>query len=245
MKQVLGLLIVLALFISSCNLPATESTNPDVATAAALTIQAVLTDSANVTPLASPLASPMASPSAPGDATPTFSQPMASVGEVTNCRTGPGTKYERVTQLLPNEQVEIIGFFPPNYWVVSSKLGDCWLSGEFATPSGSFASVATVTAPPTPEGDTPEAATFPKNGWTFFCYGPGQADITLTWNDKADNESGYKVLRDDKVVVELPANSSNFAETIELDSGESVEYIVQAHNPAGETDSAVVNITCP
>jgi hypothetical protein len=244
-KNSFGILIILGLFISSCNLPATEATSPEVATAAALTIQAMLTDSVNITPLVTnPVPSP-APTSGSASATPTFSQAMASVGEVTNCRTGPGTKYERVTQLLPNESVKIIGFFPPNYWIVLTKAGDCWVSGEFATPSGSFTSVPTVTAPPTPKGDALEAATFPKNGWTFFCYGPGQADITLTWNDKADNESGYKVLRDDEIVVELPANSTNFAETIELDSGKSVAYKIRAFNAAGEADSAVVTITCP
>lgn len=242
MKRITGLLLAAGVFISSCNLPTSESTNPEISTAAALTVQAVITNSANITPLVSPTESTPVTT----ESTPTFSQPMASVGEVTNCRTGPGTNYERVTQLLPAEPVKITGFFPPNYWIVSTKLGDCWLSGEFATPVGSFAAVPTVTAPPTPKGDTPEAATFPpKNGWTFFCYGPGQADITLTWNDKADNESGYRVLRDGEVIVELPANSSNFAETIKLDSGQSVQYKIRAYNLIGEADSAAVNITCP
>lgn len=170
---------------------------------------------------------------------------MASVGEVTNCRSGPGTNYTHITQLVPNESVEIIGFFSPNYWIVSTKLGECWLSGEFATPVGSFASVPTVTAPPTQENGALDAATFPNNGWTFFCYGPGQADITLTWNDKAENETGYRILRNNEVILELPANSTNFAETLELDSGQSVGYIVRAYNLVGETDSAPVTITCP
>lgn len=241
MKRISVTLTILGLFISSCNLPAAESTDPEIATAAALTIQAVLTNSANVTPLASPIASSTFSV----ETTPTFSQPMASVGEVTNCRTGPGKNYERVAQIIPKESVKIIGFFPPNYWIVSTKFGDCWLSGEFTTPIGSFASVPTVTAPPTPKGDVPETATFPKNGWTFLCYAPDQADITLSWNDKADNESGYRVLRNGEVVAELPANSTNFSETIKLLSRQSVEYQIRAYNLAGETDSVAAKITCP
>ena len=241
MKRISLAFITLGLLLSSCNLPGTESTNPEVATAAALTIQAVLTNSANATPLASPIASE----SVIAESTPTFSQPMASVGEVTNCRSGPGTKYERVTQILPTDQVKIIGFFPPNYWIVSTKFGDCWLSGEFATPIGSFASVSTVSAPSTPKGDTPEAATFTKNGWTFLCYPPDQADITLTWNDKADNETGYRVLRNGEVIAELPANSTTFAETIKLLSGQSMGYQIRAYNLIGETDSTIATITCP
>lgn len=242
MKEIMGLTLAVGMLISACNLPVAGSSDPQIATAAALTVQAAINNSANVTPLASSTAGN----SGVVETTPTFTQPMASVGDVTNCRSGPGTNYTRVTQILPTDQVKIIGFFSPNYWVVSTKLGDCWLSAEFATPVGSFAAVPTVTAPPTPKGDTPEAATFPpKNGWTFFCYGPGQADITLTWNDKADSESGYRVLRDGEVIVELPANSSNFAETIKLDSGQSVQYKIRAYNLIGEADSAAVNITCP
>lgn len=137
------------------------------------------------------------------------------------------TRYSNLPATL---WAKIVGFFPPNYWVVNTKDGDCWLSGEFATPVGSFAAVPTVTAPPTPAGGAPEPASFPKNGWTFFCYGPGKADITLSWNDNADNEKGYRILRNGERVAELPENTVYFAETIDLNSGQSVAYQVQGFN---------------
>jgi hypothetical protein len=168
---------------------------------------------------------------------------MASVGDLTNCRKGPGKNYERVTQIMPLESVKIIGFFSPNYWVVSTKDGECWLSGEFATPMGSLAAVPTVTAPPTPAGDVPEAAS--KTVWTFSCYSPEKADITLSWNDNAKNESGYRIIRNGEKAAELPANSTYFAETIDLASGKSVEYQVQAYNQSGEANSPIVKIACP
>jgi cold shock CspA family protein len=239
MKKILGLIFVLAILIASCNLPGSMSTDPQIATAAALTVQAAMDAQ---TPLASPTAA-----AAPTEAlsTPTYSQPMASVGDVTNCRSGPGTNYERVTQLRPGESVNIVGFFSPNYWVVSSKDGECWLSGEFATPVGSFAAVATVTAPPTPKGGAPDIPSFKKdNGWTFFCKGDGQTDITLSWAD-VDNEAGYRILRNGDKVAELPADSSYFAETITLLAGQSVGYQVQAYNSAGETNSSTAKMTCP
>jgi hypothetical protein len=170
---------------------------------------------------------------------------MASVGDVTNCRKGPGKDYERVTKILPAEPVKIIGFFSPNYWVVSTKDGDCWLSGEFTTPAGSFAVVPTVTAPPTPQGGAPDVPTFPKNGWTFFCYDNGQTDITLTWSDNSNTETGYRIIRNGDNIAELPANSTYFAETITLLSGQSVGYQVQAYNQSGETSSSVAKMTCP
>src|SRR5258706_11793200 len=101
MKRLARLLFVIGIFISSCNLPAQGNNDPQIATAAALTVQAAL----NFTPLASPIAG-----STNGlAATPAFGQAMASVGDVTNCRTGPGTNYERVTQILPAEPVQIVG----------------------------------------------------------------------------------------------------------------------------------------
>jgi hypothetical protein len=241
MKKILVLSLVFGLFVSSCNMPTSGTVDPQIATAAALTVQAALEVT---TPLASPTLANVKPTATQAASTPTFSQPMASVGDVTNCRKGPGTSYERVTQIAPGEAVNIVGFFPPNYWVVSTKDGECWLSGEFATPSGSFAVVPTVNAPATPQGGAPEAATFPKNGWTFFCYS-GQADVTLSWNDNANTETGYRVLRNGEVVVDLGANSTYFAETIPLFSGQSVGYQIQAYNQVGETNSSTATITCP
>jgi hypothetical protein len=250
MKKIMGLCLAVGIFISACTMPSTTTgpSDQEIATAAALTVQAVIS-----TPLASPtaagnpqvLASPTVADGTIVAATPTFSQPMASVGDVVNCRSGPGTNFERITQILPAESVKIVGFFPPNYWVVNTKDGDCWLSGEFTTPVGSFAAIPTVTAPPTPEGGGPEAATFPKNGWTFFCYGLGKADITLSWNDNAENESGYRIVRDGEKVAELAPNTKYYAETIDLNPGESVDYQIQAYNEAGSSDSVTATITCP
>jgi hypothetical protein len=243
MNKTMMLSLVIGIFISSCNMPSSGGTDPEVATAAAQTVEAAIQAA---TPLASPtLPKPATTQAAASiSITPTFSQPMASVGDVTNCRKGPGTGYESVTQLVPGEAVQIVGFYPPNYWVVSSKNGECWLSGEFATPVGSFAVVPTVNAPPTPLGGAPEAATFPKNGWTFYCYS-GQADITLSWNDNANTETGYRILRNGEVAAELAANSTYFAETIPLLSGQNVGYQIQAHNEVGTANSSTASITCP
>jgi hypothetical protein len=242
MKRILWLCLVVGVLISSCNFPAAGAPDPQIPTAAALTVQAALTA---VTPLATATNNPGVGTATKAASTPTYTQPMASVEDVTNCRKGPGKDYERVTQILPAESVKIIGFFSPNYWIVSTKDGDCWLSGEFTTPVGSIASVPTVSAPPTPEGGAPKAATFPQNGWTFFCYDNGKADITLTWNDNAVTESGYRIVRNGEKVAELPANSGYFAETIDLLSGQSVGYQIQAYNESGESNSPTANITCP
>jgi hypothetical protein len=235
MKRTAITILVIGLFISSCNLPAAGSIDPQIATAAALTVQAAVSGQ-NTTPLASPA-------DAGTGATPTYSKPIASVGEVTNCRTGPGTNYERVTQLLPNESVDIIGFYPPNYWIVSSKAGPCWLSAEFTTPIGSFAVVPTVTAPATPAGNAPQNISWQK--WDILCdYQTGSAEVTLRWSDKSESESGYRVTRNGDVIAELPANSTTFKETITLLSGQSVGYGVIGFNAIGSTSSSVITLNC-
>lgn len=236
MKRIAPLMMAFAIILSACNLPASEDTAPDVATAAALTVEAAL----NSTPLASPTANTQVNV----EATPTFSESFASVEDVTNCRTGPGVNYQRITQILPETPVKIIGFFPPNYWVVSTDAGECWVSGEFVTPSGSFASVPTVTAPPTPLGGDPDAPAFAKgNGWSYICY-DGKADITLNWVDKSESETGYRVLRNGEVAAELPANATTYFETINLLSGQSVGYQIQAFNASGQSTSTVATMTC-
>lgn len=229
--------LIFGFFISSCNLPGAAAANPQVSTAAALTVQAALNAASNTTPLASPVDTGSTSP------TPTFSKPVASVGDVTNCRTGPGINYERVIQILPNETVDIIGFFPPNYWIVSTSAGPCWLSGQFATPSGSFAAVPTVTAPPTPEGNTPQRVSFQK--WDILCdYQTGSANVTIRWSDKSDDEAGYRVTRNGDIIAELPANSTVFTETITLLSGQTVGYNVIVFNEIGSASSSTVTLNC-
>ena len=236
MKKTIGLVLLLGMIVSSCNLPGTGAPDPQVATAAALTVQAAIDAPPNSEPLASPTAGGIK------ESTPTYSKPMASVGDVTNCRTGPGVNYERVTQILPADSVEIVGFFPPNYWIVSTSAGNCWVSGEFTTPVGSYTSVPTVTAPPTPQGGAPDNVSLQK--WDISCdYVKNEASVTIIWSDK-ENESGYRVIRNGELVAELPENSTTFQETISLLAGQSVGYNVIAFNTIGSNSSSLITLTC-
>jgi len=238
MRKILWLFLVAGVSVSSCNMPSAEAQKAQISTVAALTVQAALS-------AAPPRFTPLATPTLKVDqVTPTYSQPMASVGEVINCRKGPSKNYDRVTQIMPNQPVKIIGFFPPNYWVVSTVHGECWLSGEFATPSGDFKSAPTVTAPPTPQGGAPKAPTFSKGGWVWFCYGTGKTDVTLNWNDNADHEKGYRVYRNDELVIELPANSTSFMENVTYPGGQGLTYRVEAFNEVGASSGSTETLFC-
>ncbi len=239
MKKSLGLALVAGIILSSCNMPSSGAPDPQVATAAALTVQAAIASSSNTQ---QPLASPTSGSGQEITETPTYSKPMISVGDVTNCRTGPSVNYERVTQILPNTSVEIIGFYSPNYWIVSTSAGTCWVSGEFATPTGSYAAVPTVTAPPTPQGGAPDTVSLQK--WDISCdYINNEANITIRWADQ-DGETGYRIIRNDELAAELAANSIEFKETITLLAGQSVGYSVVIVNEAGSNNSKTITLSC-
>lgn len=238
MKKILGLALVAGIFLSSCNLPAAGAPDPQVATAAALTVQAAI----NSSEATQPLASPASSGSESITVTPTYSKPVASVGDVTNCRTGPGVNYERVTQILPGTSVDIVGFFPPNYWIVSTSAGNCWVSGEFTTPVGSYLAVPTVPPPATPQGGSPDNISLQK--WDISCdYVKNEASVIIRWADK-DGETGYRVIRNNEQVAELAANSTEFTETITLLAGQSVGYSIVVFNGAGSNSSKTITLSC-
>jgi uncharacterized protein YraI len=230
-KKPVFLFLLIASLVSSCNLPAAGGgTSPEIATAAALTVQAALT----------PLGTPVANASATSES---LSKPVITVLDPTNCRTGPGTNYERVTQITAGQQVEIVGSFPPGYWIVSTNAGLCWVSAEFATPAGSFQAVPTVTAPATPEGSAPSAIGFQQ--WEIFCnFQTDQADIMIRWSDKSNDEAGFRVYRNGTVVAEVPANTTQFNETITLLSGQSVGYRVESFNEVGSASTSTISLAC-
>src|SRR5919109_1888308 len=111
--------ISLILSILACNLEQVAPPN-EVQTAAALTLQAILTPSITAT-LATPVITATASPqvtltsstvvslTTTTSQTPTYSVPMLTVKESTNCRTGPGEEYEVVFIYLTGKQLEIVG----------------------------------------------------------------------------------------------------------------------------------------
>ena len=141
-----GLFLIAALL--ACNLPLEQFPPPsDMQTAAALTLQAILTPSFTAeafSPIASPPpatrtpsprvtgtpATATISPTTAVSQTPTYSLPILTVREPTNCRTGPGEAYEVVFTYLAGKQLEIAGRYDPgNFWLVKSSqspTGTCW-----------------------------------------------------------------------------------------------------------------------
>ena len=249
--------IVLIAAILACNLPQPEQVPlpSDAQTAAALTVQAVLATPAEATATATEPQSIIAiTPSATATAvtatiTPTYSVPMLTVKEQTNCRKGPGQEYEIVFTYLPGKKLTILGRYEPgNFWLVKSDespAGQCWLWGEYVEVTGSYWAVSSVTPPPTSTKAPPQAPTFQK--WDYFCTYNGvnsNLNVTLKWTDRANDETGYRVVRNGEQIVELPVNSESYADIVAVDTGESTSYRVDAYNASGTSSTSTISIKC-
>jgi len=244
--------ISLVLSILACNLPGTTqplSVNDQAATVIALTLQAQTETGGSVpiatTPSFTAIPSLAPTKSVTQTATPTFSTPVLTVLESTNCREGPGQDYEVIFTYLAKKQLQILGRYDPtNYWLVKSaesKTGSCWLWGEYVEVSGSYWAVPSVTPPATATPAPPQAPSL-KN-WEYFCSG-GQMTITIQWTDRATNESGYRILRNGESVADLAANSNAYTETIPMLAGESAEYYLQVYGPGGTANTSIGKLTC-
>ena len=253
-KSVLaGAILILA--ILACNMPFEQFPPPDeMQTAAALTLQAILTPSftsAAPTPVISATASPRVTRTVTSALSPTititstFSVPIATVREPTNCRTGPGEAYEVIFTYLAGKELEIVGRYDPgNFWLVKSSespTGTCWLWGQFVDVTGSFEAVPSITPPPTATGAPPRQPGIVE--YNFFCSG-GTITFNVTWVDNASDEAGYRIFRNGEPIMELPANSTTFTDEFNVAADQSVEYFIQVHSPAGTANSSIMRVSC-
>ena len=242
--------LILLMAILACNMPLEQISPPgEVQTAAALTVQAVMmTPSLSGTKSPSPTPetpSPTSSPVQTITVTPTYSVPMLTVSESTNCRTGPGQDYEIIFTYLSGKKLEIVGRYDPaNFWLVKSNespTGTCWLWGEYVELTGSYWVVSSVTPPPTSTSAPPRAPSIQR--WEFYCSG-GTLTFTVDWKDHAINEAGYRIFRNGEQLVELPADSTTYTDAFNLPADQSVEYYLQVYGPSGSINSPVMRMRC-
>ncbi len=248
--------IILIMSMIACNMPGNAqplSVDDQAATIIAATLQEGLRNGADVpiTATFSSTPNPTTTPTPTGGPTatitPTYSTPILTVREQTNCRTGPGQDYEVVFTYLTNKKLEILGRYDPgNFWLVKSSespTGQCWLWGEYVDVAGSYWVVVSVTPPATATKAPPDAPSVQK--WDFFCSTvTGEMEVTIIWADRAVDETGYRIIRDEGVAAELPPNSTKYTETILLSSGESVTYYVEVYNSAGSVRSTPIKLVC-
>jgi hypothetical protein len=249
---ILGLLIII-IALSGRILRVEGAPLPDGAqTSVASTLQVKFTPQSTATAPQSLIAvTPSATPqSLPTNTlSPTYSVPMLTVREATNCRTGPGELYERLLTYPVNQTLEIVGRYEPgNFWLVKSAespTGTCWLWGEYVDVAGSTWTVSSVTPPPTATLPPLRPQAPSLQNYKYYC---NEIDNTLSidiiWEDRADAKMGYRILRDGLQAAELPAGSTTYTETIPMPGSQSAEYYIQAYNISGSASSSVIKLTC-
>lgn len=244
----------LILAILACNWPPEQVSPPnEIQTAAALTLQVILTPSVTSTastPVITTTSSPRATQTSstagsPTTITPTYSVPMLTVQESTNCRTGPGEEYEVIFTYLTGKELEIVGRYDPgNFWLVKSNEspnGTCWLWGEFVEVTGSYWAVSSVTPPPTATSAPPRGPGIIE--WNFSC-SDGAITFSVTWADNAANETGYRIFRNGEAIVELPADSTTYTDVYNLPADQNVEYYIQVYSSTGSASSSIMRMRC-
>ena len=251
-------LVILMFAVFAYNIPAEgASLHGEAQIAAASTLMAMVTPQTTVTSLPTlteitPSSTPTSQPT--HTSMPTYSVPMLTLRDATNCRTGPGLAYEIIVTYPINQTLEIVGRYEPgNFWLVKSSespTGICWLWGEYADVAGIYRTVPMAAAPPptplasvTPRPSRPQAPSLQE--FKFYCDSVNNTfTFQLTWADWAANESGYRIYRDGWQVAELPAGSTTYAETIPMPAGQSAEYSVQVYNATGSETMSVKRLSC-
>jgi len=249
-KSLAGLSVILA--ILACNVPGVVQptlVGDQTMTVTAATLPETTQDGSDVPPTAifsrtpSITVSPNGSPSA--TITPTYSVPTLLVQESTNCRTGPGEEYEVVFTYLEGKELEIVGRYDQgNFWLVKSSEsseGTCWLWGQYVEVRGSYWVVSSVTPPATATNPPPQVPAIER--YEFFC-SQGKIEITIIWVDRADNETGYRVLRNGELAADLPADSTTYTDSFDVRGGQSVSYRIEVFNASGSESSSTINVTC-
>lgn len=163
-RSITTAILILLLGLTACNLPSNQTATQDPYEAAALTVTALAGTEQASQP--SPTTTPTA---APPTSTATVSAPMPTAVIVTstpsgaffvvdvgaNCRSGPGTVYDRITSFAQGAFVSLVGHNADNsWWYVLNGNTNCWISASTGHTTGPVGNLPVVAAPPTPTAVT-------------------------------------------------------------------------------------------
>jgi hypothetical protein len=132
----------------------------------------------------------------------------------------------------PNQNAAVLGKDSTGgYWLIETTSGECWVAVQDVAITGNAQTIPEVTPPSsTPEGVPAEPGSL---FYSYACPSLTEATITLTWEDVANDESGYRVYRNGAMIAELPANSPTYTDDTSRDSGSVFSYGVEAFNSIG------------
>lgn len=249
LKAIRSLILLLILSLTACNLgiqgPSTINPQDQAATIVAMTLSATGQQGQQPTSQGvianTPFASPVASTATP---TSTPAQPTLQINTNVNCRSGPGGNFQVVTSYAAGTTLDLAGKnSEPAYWQVKipNSSETCWIDAQYATPSGDFESLPTVT----PEVSSQSAPTQPGLKQWNYSYANPKLTMSLSWYAKSDNVNGYRVYRSGNQIADLSANTTSYSETVDCAYGSQMTYAVEAYNNAGVSPQLTKTIPCP
>jgi len=260
MKKISLLLLLLASLsmLTSCNIPQRDPSldlldKAVLETSVAATLTSIHQEKISQTPIAKPATTTytptpfdFSTATPTPSVTPTFTLPTVYFDSNVNCRTGPGTEYSIVVLVKEGSTAEIMGSNGA-YWIIQppGRSDTCWVPAEFVTPEGSFWIVGTMTQPATPTPVPPKAPGW--KSWYYSCsYQDGQSILTMEmeWIDKSNDEEGFRVLRDDDVIAEFPANTTTHIDVVNIESGQKFNYQIQVFSGTAHAEGSVIPASC-
>jgi len=208
-------------------------------------------DESSISPTASTPGTNEAVPQAPSS-TPLsiLTKPVSAslkLNDNTNCRAGPGTNFEKITVIPEGTTVAIQArSIEGTHYLVDppDNTGSCWVLAELGTFSGEIATIPQATSS---AGENAGAPARPSSlFYNYQCsYGaPQDVTTTLSWGDTANNENGYRVYRFGALIIELPANSTQYTDETTLNVGDTITYGVEAFNDAGVSAQRIISFSC-
>ncbi len=233
--------LILLLMLAACNLPAVQVNQGISPVDQAATIVAMTLQAQGLPTSAGPAATPFASPVPP---TPTVKPTLYINANDAKCRSGPGPDFKVIASFNLGTTVDLIAKDTADgYWIVKDPTSAdlCWIQAQDATPSGSFDLLPEIT----PQVSTQNVPASPTIFYPNFFCDTTSLTTTLTWNDVADNENGYRLYRGGIQIADLPANSTTFNETISFTFGSQTTYAVEAYNDAGTSPQKTLTFKCP
>ncbi|MBI5296102.1 MAG: hypothetical protein HY869_11560 [Chloroflexi bacterium] len=219
-------------------------------------------ETATLPPEPSPIPTPteISTPTPMPTATPL--QPVLMVGGDIPCYAGPGPDYGTLAMLSIGMKAEVLSKDSTGaYWIVQSPLGNgsCWTESRYATIIGQAEGVPVLAANAVPTKainlpDTPRRFTATTtcvairdsrdsrgvrrvgDKQNFFVY--------LSWSNIKE-ESGYRLYRDNILLVELEMDTSQYTDNfiIEKNKAMYVVYTLEAFNDNGASPTIQTTVT--
>ncbi|MBI4730967.1 MAG: hypothetical protein HY781_02370 [Chloroflexi bacterium] len=157
----------------------TMAAQTQIALSVQQTLAAMVTDTLQFTFTPSVTLTPSLTPSTTPSLTP--ETPHVSVTVDTNCRTGPGTVYDKLGVLLVGQSAEVVGrSHNSDNWIIklpSNPAITCWLWAYYATVTGNTSGLPVYPTPPTP---TPAISFTVAYFSTEFCGGFWGIELQIT-----------------------------------------------------------------